>query len=231
VGRLQRVATGTGGDGRAAEPTCSDWTDPDGMTRGGYANGGTDGWTTTISSECWVGLRLYCFGVDRSAEVAPEPAAGRRAFLSAREFGPDLGLAGADALCQTEAGSSGLSGSFLAMLAVEGTAPVSRFDLDGSPWVRADGVLLVEDAADLATGLLVSAPSVQADGETYLYMYMWSGASNPTDVGTAAMTCDSWTSAASSSSGHFWLSGLADLAVASSLPCDVRLPRLLCLEE
>ena len=92
-----------------------------------------------------------------------------------------------------------MSGSFKALLAVEGASATSRFDLRAA-WVRLDGGPIVETAEDLAKGKLIAPIDVFASGEyDFHFNTVWAGGRGPADEGTPANTCASWTSNSQSS--------------------------------
>ena len=116
------VMTGTNAAGRA-EPAsdCNDWSDgATGDAMAGTTEGTTTVWTSVTTIRCSDPARLYCFGVDRVATVAPRPPNGKLAFLSDDPFTIGGGLAAADAQCQREATSAGLPGTFHALLSSPG---------------------------------------------------------------------------------------------------------------
>ncbi|MET0343915.1 MAG: hypothetical protein ABW252_23070, partial [Polyangiales bacterium] len=129
------VAPGT------AAYTCDGWN----AAREGIAGGvgsGTSSSTDFLSlssAVCSWRARLFCFGVANQAEVVEPPQNGRLAFVSRAAWTPAGGLAGADALCQTEARDAGKVGTFRALLATPTATAASRFDARGARWVRADG--------------------------------------------------------------------------------------------
>jgi len=190
------VWTGTDSDGTVSSfGTCSDWANSAGNGNTGDDDGVASVFTSYGSQSCGNQARLYCFGVDRNVPVTVNPAAGRVAFIS-RGFWPvGGGLAGADGLCQEEAGSASLSGTFKALLAANGASAASRFNTSGPAWVRPDGVAIATTAAALfSADFLNTAINQLADGTYYLGNYgVWTGAASPTTPGTAATTCNSWT--------------------------------------
>jgi hypothetical protein len=102
-------------------------------------------------------------------------------------------------------------------------------------WVRLDGIPLVARAADLfvPNGTLLAPLQVTALG-TYLSNYGgWSGGADPRAVGSAASTCNDWTSgSAGTAVGGRVLFGKLSKAYAfdPSLPCDAGFTHLYCLE-
>jgi len=232
------VLTGSDEDGTASYSysQCGDWaTLLNEFTVGGYAHSGGTYWTFAGARFCNDGdWYLYCFGVDYCAELDFTPAAGRYAFVSAEPFPVGTDIGDADAQCQSEATTAGLPGTYKALLATESASAVSRFNLAGTPWVRTDGVPLVAQAADLATGTLVSALSVNADGVTYeVDEVAWTGATSPDAVGTAETTCESWTNSTDSqegSEGHCKSMSLF-FSANRSRTCNSTFLHLYCLQE
>jgi hypothetical protein len=206
------VTTGSGADGAAAglDSNCQDWTSAAGMALAGEAAAGGATWTASPyrTSSCAPSGRLYCFGIDydaSDASVAAVPVAGRTAFLSKGLFTPGgAGRAVADKLCQDEADASTLAarGTYLALLAGDGQAASTRFDLTGAAWTRVDGVALAARAGDLvdtgvaADDLVLSTLNMHSDGTTQAANASpWTGASGPDQPGTADTTCGDWQSA------------------------------------
>jgi hypothetical protein len=162
-----------------------------------------------------------------------KPAAtGRLAFVSSGTFATSAGLHAADSLCAAEARAAGLSGSFKALLAVDGASAASRFDLRGSPWVRLDGVAIADDASAFANGKLNAPIDVTAFGAYAVNAgWAWTGAYTPQQV--SATTCSSWTSA----SADIWgiVAMVRDLSSggmdAGTLPCNFGPYPVFCLQE
>ena len=110
-------------------------------------------------------------------------------------------------MCQSEASSAGLAraANFKALLAANGASAASRFNLSGANWIRPDGVAIASSIANLFAGTLLVPIAQHADG-SYLHQgdgsYNWSGAADPNTAGTAALTCNNWSSNSSSSTGE-----------------------------
>jgi hypothetical protein len=119
------------------------------------------------------------------------------------EWSPGGGIASADALCQSEATTAKLPGTYKALLAPTNATAASRFNTNGLPWVRSDGILIAPTAsAFFTTTLFDAAPNISADGILhYGNRAIWSGAANPTTPGTAAANCVNWTSSSVSQIG------------------------------
>ena len=182
--------------------TCGDWTQDD--SEGLAGNVDIQTWVGYASASCSTPLPLLCLGTDFTSQLplTPNPVAGRTAFVSQNSFDPGTGLLGADALCAQEAKTSGLSGTFLALLSTPSAGAAARFDALGSPWVRPDGVAVVEEAADLFTGKqwLLAPLSLNADKTYKSELEVITGGGGPgnslggpTNLGTISGTCNNWT--------------------------------------
>lgn len=103
----------------------------------------------------------------------------------------------ADQICQGDATSHQLPGTFKALLATPSMSPISRFDISSGslPWVRPDGIPVVAVAADLANGKLIAPIDLGADGKVSGGFQVWTGSTLPNLKGTLATTCQGWTSA------------------------------------
>jgi hypothetical protein len=191
-------------------------------------------WTRTDVTSGLTAARLYCFGVDFSTPInkPTAPPGARTAFLSSTAFVGLNGLDNADTVCANEA-SNRLKGTYKALLATTAAGAASRFSLDGGPWARPDGVLVVRYASDLANGRLLAPISANADGTQTMMTGVWTGSSGVNVPGGAVSTCSNWsttdaaamgaaTGKATSSSASFWTYGTA--------PCALPL-KLYCLEQ
>jgi hypothetical protein len=173
--------------------SCDSWTSSDRQDMG--EKGMSDGMGYVFkdfgAAACSSFARLYCFGVDNYARVTVVRTAGRIAFITRDSWLSSGGVAGADQLCQDEAMQAGLKGTFKALLATDGASAASRFNVDGSPWVRPDGVVIARTGAELfASDYLESAIYQSADGLGYYANYgVWTGAIDPTTAGTSDTTC------------------------------------------
>jgi len=162
--------------------------------------------------------------------------AGRIAFFTKSAWTPSGGLAGADQLCTEEAQQAGLSGTFKALLAAEGTTAASRFDLNRTPWVRPDGVAIAPTAADLFSAeFLDSSIAQSADGLQYFGNYgAWTGAWGPTAPGTPETTCNNWTSSSDANAPVYGVSGFTyqnRFFSGGSCQCNADWNHLYCLQE
>jgi hypothetical protein len=157
---------------------------------------------TTMS--CAEQGRLYCFGIDRQAQIAVIPANGRYAFTTTAAWIPNGGIASADTLCQGEATAARLPGTYHALLAQSAASAASRFTTNGLPWIRTDGIPVTQTAsAFFSTSVFDAPPSVNADQSVYWgNSLVWSGAPTPTTSGAAVINCNNWTSASDSLLGE-----------------------------
>ena len=208
------AATGTAADGIATANTCADWTSTSGQTAGGgEPSSGTKGWTDFIPQTCNAPYVLYCFETAFSTVVMPPPVSGRYAFVSKGTVQPGAGHSRAtfDALCQSEANTAGLPGTYLALVATTQSTAIERFTTSATspPWFRPDGVQLVTAAGGLlGDGPELLAPfNVAADGTYVADSSPWTGALQTDQVGTLATTCNDSSSAVGSGDG-----GMSSLA-------------------
>jgi hypothetical protein len=178
--------------------TGDDWGPPSAACQAGLGMtiDGTASWYAATGQPCRFDAHLFCLEVGRTSAVSPPtpPAGARRAFRSRTLWDPSTGLPSADAICASEAQAASLPGSFLAFLATSTASATSRFDLTGPPWVRTDGVSLVAKASDLASGRVMAALAVGADGQVPSGVYdAWTGADAP-DRPATTDNCRNWSS-------------------------------------
>jgi hypothetical protein len=234
------VMTATGRDGRLTvftdSTTCGDFTSEveNGLLVGGWASANSELFNNVVGFSCGNEARIYCFGIDRTAQVAVTPAAGRRAFMTTAYWTPGGGIGSADTLCQKEATAANLPGTYKALLAPSGASAASRLNGSGAPWVRSDGIPLAPTARDFfSTTVLDVSPDVTADGFVYCGSYgVWSGAATMPTAGSDATNCSNWLS--TSGTGAFGRAG--DSAVATffdggPIPCNYQGGVLTCLQE
>ncbi len=197
----------------------------------GYADSGTQIWSSYATTACTAASRLYCFGIDYNNPLVAPTGTGRIAFVSSAAFISGTGLAGADTVCQNNATAAGLTGTFKALLATNGATAASRF-ATGEPWVRLDGVAVVDAWTDLAANMLLAPINVQADGTTYLGNYgLWLGAAGFATAGSAATTCNSWASSAGADTASAGTVARSYYGSTTARGCDSTGYRVYCLEE
>ena len=155
------VATGTGADGSPVE-TCNDLSGvPNVFVTMGSSDASRPHWTRIDESQpCDRAHRLYCFGTDRNAEVNPPGTTGRWIFVTDNGYTAGVGGASAfDAACQTEGEQIDATGTYVALIGLEGI-PVNQrktFTVIGSkPWVRRDGVVVTTDMKTLEAPISVT---------------------------------------------------------------------------
>jgi hypothetical protein len=154
---------------------------------------------------------------------------GKIAFISNGSLAPGAGgIAAGDAICTSEASTNGLPGTYKALLASTTASAISRFTL-AAHYVRPDGTLIA-DGATLAAGGVLASGIWQRPTGIYLESFAdiaWTGASTPSDVGTAASTCNDFTSAAGNGTfgratlidGTWWNGGTGSCGQAHHVYC------------
>ena len=236
------VMTATGRDGTLIAgtnyTTCGDFTSDvyDGKPLdSGLASANSWWFTYAVSVGCAGPARIYCFGIDHSAQVAVTPVAGRRAFVTATYWTPGGGIGSADALCQNEATAAKLPGTYKALLASSGASAASRFNVNGAPWIGYDGMPLAATAsAFFSASVLDVSPMVFADGSVNCWScYVWSGAATMTTAGSDTTNCGNWLS--TSGTGAAGQVGDTSASVffgeLPTTPCNAAGRNLTCLQE
>lgn len=202
----------------------------------GDPSSGTRRWTAAEIESCVnaVAEHVYCFGTRRHATIPVARAPGRLLFVSSAPFDPATGLAGADAICSSEAAAARLPGTYRALLGTTQASAASRFDLSGPPWIRSDGIPIVSAGAAIAgTADLAAAPNVNAGGADYFGdVLTWTGVTAGVDrPSTAAASCADWTNHDASVGGSLGdptrTSGAWTAAMTA--PCD-RPAHVYCLQ-
>jgi hypothetical protein len=254
VGPDSQIATGTLSDGTLdAGHNCTDWSStgtPAGWSFG-FAGASSAQWTNLGPAgvaACIRGVELYCFGTDFTTTLAPPRASGRTAFLSHTTLDTSVGMTGLDGLCRTEAMAAGLPNaanvdSYHAFLSgvSPATSAKSRFDVTGAPWVRTDGIALVQNAADLFDPAkpLLSTLNVEADGVTYVgssttATLVVTGTLDPSKAATSLMdTCNDYSgspAAALGEAGAPYTVGNRWFKALPQSPCNM-MQRVYCLEK
>jgi hypothetical protein len=108
-----------------------------------------------------------------------------------------VGIAGADALCASDASAASLSGTYKALLATTTASAASRMTL-AALYVRPDGIPIATGSTIAAGSTLDSGIWQRADG-TYVPSQgdlVFTGAPTPSEMGTVTSTCSDWTSTA-----------------------------------
>lgn len=160
-------------------------------------------------------------------------------FVTLGQYDGDLGgLAGADALCQSEAAAAGLSGTFLAWLSESqaspsSASPLTRFLQHPGPYIyTSNGAQIAGSFVDLVDGALDRPITVGPGGETGLGGFVWTGTQADGSAGlTAADTCNEWTSATGSGdAGAAIQSGSGWTSFINGANCQGAF-RLYCFEQ
>ena len=241
LGTTASAVTGTNRDGRVSgSATCGNWSSTSGTYRGGYGSATSSSWTSfSTGYSCSAALRFYCFGVNSNNPVVTS-ACGRYAFITASSFTASGGIGGANALCQSEAGSAGLPGTYKALLATNTASAASHFTARGESVIRPDGVKVADSDSDLLGGVQLVAPiNVTAEGTTYYnweYQKAWTGsdAINTTDSGA---TCNNWSTTSSSREARnggapfthsYWFNYLNGYQQSA---CNTTTNKVYCLQE
>jgi hypothetical protein len=214
--------------------TCDDWvTGANTMPGRGGATSGTAGlWVSYELPTCATPHRLYCFGVDHGIALPSRPRTGRLAFVATGAFSPSSGLAGADAVCQGAASAAALTGrTFKALLATPSASAASRFSTTGATWVRPDGTAIVATAADLATALLDAPINQDLAGTHHGNSGAWVGAASLGIAGTAASTCDGWSTATAGQTAQVGIVADTKIGSYALVGCSQAFPKVVCLEE
>jgi len=225
------TATTTNG-GYAADGDCNNFS----STTGTVAYGDPD---TTLLFSSWDYMAcsepgaLYCFGVDHTTGFTIEPAIGRRAFISKRACGTSQsGRTACDQVCQADATDAGLTGTYLAALALTTEPASARYDRLAATWVRTDGIPLATSADDFLAGRYLTTLDRTADG-TPLALTAWTGVANGgTFDSLASENCTNWASTAVAKAGDlgapFSVRGIATGGGAGecAFPANV-----ICLEQ
>ena len=177
--------------------TCASWTSVDVALNGGVVSS-RQSWFAFLVQTCSVSASLVCVETASTVPVAPAITQGRYIFQTTTMWTPGGGLAAADAVCQSEAMTAGLPGTYLALLATSTADGFARMAMSGAPWTRVDGIAVAATAADLAGPL----PAV-LDSFTILDA---TGTPHPTQgnvwVGSATDNCSDWTSSAATRTGE-----------------------------
>jgi hypothetical protein len=215
---------------------CNDFTATAGSVFAGTPAAQSSMFSTFSTTACSSPSRLYCLGIDRAGSVSIVPPPTRRlAFTTVGAWTPGSGRASADALCQSEAGGAGLSGTYLAVLASTTSSAAARFNTSGAAWARVDGARLTASASTtFSASYWDTSPGLSADGSLHFgNLQVWGGAANLASVGTAGSTCNDWTSTTGfgggGRAGYSWLHGL--FAYDAAIACSSIYSRLVCMQQ
>lgn len=221
------VATGTFAG--IANLHCQSFTTTADNGMGGFPSYVGGGWMNLNTISCATPMRLYCFQTDYNEPLVVTRSQGRRAFVSSPTFDPSSGVAAADSLCASDATLFGVPGTFLALLPTTAPGP-DRFDVDGAPWVRLDGIALAPTAREFLEGRNTAALNMTAGG-VFVDGYATTGVANnafePVDV---SRTCGNWNlPGGTSQRGWCASTGIASY-VQTTADCTTP-SRVYCLEQ
>ncbi len=211
---------------------------PDGQPFADQVSDIATGSDDATETSCNASARIYCFDASHITTLTVTPARGRLAFVSKGSFATNLGLSGADALCQKEGTAAALSNptQFLALLSTSTASAASRFDMSAmsAPYMRPDGIKIA-DAATVAAGATLGSGIWQHADSSYVTEFaaaVWTGSTSPEVVGTLATTCQDWTTLNGGDTGSEGVSNVTDTwwDSGASTSCGNRLP-VYCLEQ
>lgn len=111
------------------------------------------------------------------------------------------GLAGADAICQSEADGAGLVGTYKAWLSDSTGSPDTLFARSSDPYQLVDGTLVANDWADLTDGTLSAPINTTATGAAAGSVNIWTNTRIEGTCYSTGHACDDWTNTAVSSYG------------------------------
>lgn len=234
------VATGTsvGSPTLDPAPTCVGYSDASGQILTGHVGAGNSRWTDQAAGNCDVSYPLVCVQIDHAGGDIPEipeiPA--RFAFVSSSDFVPSSGLAAADALCQAEAEQVGQEldgGIYRALLATTNESALSRFNVGGAPWMRADGLVITGPGFGNGEAQFLAPLSQLANGDV-TNAQIWLGNSNLVEAAEIGATCEDWSgNLPAGAMGQTSLAGFAHpnwSDIAEDTTCDTPAP-VLCFQD
>lgn len=206
-GRLTNdyVWTGTYGDGTASPGNCTNWGSTAGTNDVGISSGGPSRWSFAFAGfSCSSTQRIYCLQRTSTAIAsAPTvPTGGKIIYTTVATFVPSAGngIGSVDSFCNAHKPAAYSTRSFVALVASTAITAGGRLTSTSS-YYRTDGVL-VGTGAEITAESLNGGPWVGDDG-SYLAgeVYAWNGSTSPSVVGTAASTCNNYTSASAGTTG------------------------------
>ena len=174
------------------------------------------------------------FDAGQAPDAADSPDADpavRRVFVTSTTQNANVGgIAGADALCATQAAAAGLNGTFAAWLSTIATPVSDRLEHATVPYVRVDGTVVADNWDDLVDGDIQAPINLDATGATR-FGDVWTG-TLATGAPYAVDDCNGFTDGtsgprgqcgSSNSSGPTWTENITPR-------CSVQL-RLYCFEQ
>jgi len=183
------VLTGMDSSGNGTQTDCGDWAPNPGSATGtiGCGRCGPPTWYYWVNAPCGqlVGS-LYCFMKTKTVALTITPQPGRKIFLT---NGPVAIGQSADAKCESSKPSG--TGPVVALRSTTTAAASTTIDPTAT-YVRPDGIV-VGLGADLVASTLKSGIWQQGNGQYLDSRAVWTGSSQPSEVGTSASTCSDWT--------------------------------------
>lgn len=179
------VVTATNPDGSTATDTCGDFMMPTiAGVSAGLADKAPAGWNANMGAACTDSVRVYCFGTDHVTPVSIVPETTRLAFVTSD--GVSGGISGFDQTCANDAAADMLPGTFHAAVATTSASALDRF-ANGGPWVRGDGVTVIDASGELTAPIALAESSDPAP-------LAWTGSPSPlTKAPGNAASCFDWT--------------------------------------
>ncbi len=221
------VFTGSNASGEHSGNSCTDWSVTTGSVNGGTI-GSAQYLTHGTGAGCDFPRQLLCFGVGLDVPVTAPTTTGRFSFVTETPFAVAGGIAAANQHCQDEADLAGRSETFQAFMNDDGASAASLFDEQGPPWIRFDGLAITPTAAIFLSGADRDVPFQTVDGG-FPNGAIWLGGVDPTVDGTAATTCEGWTSTAGATHSDSWGADNVFWGTMTGVTCSES-RHLLCLE-
>ncbi|MGB5682072.1 MAG: hypothetical protein WBM47_09510 [Polyangiales bacterium] len=134
-------------------------------------------------------------GTDAGADAGTDAGVGeRRIFVTSGAQNADFGgIAGADALCASQAAAAGLEGEFKAWLSTIESAVGDRLVQSTVPYVLVDGTRVADDWTDLTDGTIQAFINLDASGVARAGD-VWTGTLPSGESNTQGGDCDGFTS-------------------------------------
>ena len=225
--------TGTANSGTASSgQNCGNWAD------GAASAGGGPAWSGPLFTQynglggCSSANRIYCVEKDKSGSSAALTKPSGSKFIYAAPYTVNAaGIGAADSACSTTK-PVGMTGAPLALLATTTVSAANRALVSTNLYVRPD-FAVVGTGAEIATGTLRTGPWVGATGTIYGNYAAWGGATSLTVVGTAASTCNDWSSTASATPAY-GVSGFAEpkfFYSSTGIGCSFGSAVIYCVEQ
>ncbi len=225
------VVTGTSAIGEVeSSGTCADWTSDNGIVANGKSDSVSRAWTSLRSDSCADSAHLYCFGVDYDTPLTLPVLEGRMAWLLSQPISASTSLEGMNEACLAEGNDFLGVSSAIAYVGIEEQSIAARLALDGERWVRPDGVLLWENAADLATQPPLAPIGVTA-GSDFVDVHVWAGVRSTAALANLVENCDDWTKRKGSGIVGLSISNGPAYLDAFSRDCSAQDVRIYCIEN